>query len=67
MAKTLYDKIFDEHIIKDLGGGTYLIGIDRHLMHEVTSPQAFAAMDKAEREPFDKYALLLTEDHNILK
>ena len=65
MAKTLYDKIFDEHIIKDLGDGTYLIGIDRHLMHEVTSPQAFSAMDKAGRKPFDKNALLLTEDHNI--
>ena len=65
MSKTLYDKIFLDHVIKDLGDGTYLIGIDRHLMHEVTSPQAFSAMDNAGRLPFDKEALLLTEDHNI--
>lgn len=65
MSKTLYDKIFDDHVIKDLSDGTYLIGIDRHLMHEVTSPQAFSAMEKAGRKPFDKGELLLTEDHNI--
>jgi len=65
MSKTLYDKIFFDHVIKDLGDDTYLIGIDRHLMHEVTSPQAFFAMEKAGRKPFDKGELLLTEDHNI--
>lgn len=65
MAKTLYDKVFTSHIVKNLGDDTFLIAIDRHIMHEVTSPQAFAAMDKAGREPFDKSALLLTEDHNI--
>lgn len=65
MPKTLYDKIFDNHIVKDLGDGLYLLAIDRHLMHEVTSPQAFTSMKASGRKPFDKKSLLLTEDHNI--
>ena len=44
MAKTLFDKIWDKHVAKDLGDGEVLLYIDRHLVHEVTSPQAFEGL-----------------------
>ena len=52
MSKTLYDKLWETHLVKDLGDGTSLIYIDRHLIHEVTSPQAFEGLKMAGRTPW---------------
>ena len=50
MAKTLYDKIWDEHVIHTEEDGTSILYIDRHLVHEVTSPQAFEGLREAKRK-----------------
>ena len=50
-AKTLYDKLWEEHVVKDYGNGACLLYIDRHLVHEVTSPQAFEGLRLAGRRP----------------
>jgi 3-isopropylmalate/(R)-2-methylmalate dehydratase large subunit len=50
-GKTLYDKLWDSHIVRQQDDGTCLIYIDRHLVHEVTSPQAFEGLRLAERKP----------------
>lgn len=63
MQKTLYDKLFDSHIIKK-EGENYLIKIDRMPGHEVTSAQAFSDMERGNRKPWDKNQLLFVEDHN---
>ncbi|WP_323972085.1 3-isopropylmalate dehydratase large subunit [Aeromonas hydrophila] len=65
MAKTLYQKVFDAHVIREVEGETPLIYIDRHLVHEVTSPQAFdglRAMNRQLRRPDLTWA---TMDHNV--
>ena len=49
MNKTLFDKIWDAHVVKELGDGEVLLYIDRHLVHEVTSPQAFEGLRLAGR------------------
>lgn len=49
-AKTLYDKLWDEHVIKSQPDGTTLLYIDRHLVHEVTSPQAFEGLAEMHRQ-----------------
>ena len=51
MAKTLYDKIFDDHIVDRQEDGTCLLYIDRHLVHEVTSPQAFEGLRLGRTRP----------------
>lgn len=64
MAKTLYDKVFEDHIVtKD--DSSYLIFIDRHLVHEVTSPQAFEGLANAGRKVRRTDCVILTLDHNI--
>ena len=63
--KTLYDKIWDAHLVKQRADGTALIYIDRHLIHEVTSPQAFEGLRLAGRKPWRAGANLATPDHNI--
>ena len=65
MSKTLYQKVFDAHVVRDVEGETPLIYIDRHLVHEVTSPQAFdglRAMNRQLRRPDLTWA---TMDHNV--
>ncbi|HHQ4480685.1 TPA: 3-isopropylmalate dehydratase large subunit [Aeromonas veronii] len=65
MAKTLYQKVFDDHVVREVEGETPLIYIDRHLVHEVTSPQAFdglRAMNRQLRRPDLTWA---TMDHNV--
>ncbi|MFM1694072.1 3-isopropylmalate dehydratase large subunit [Aeromonas salmonicida] len=65
MAKTLYQKVFDAHVVREVDGETPLIYIDRHLVHEVTSPQAFdglRAMNRPLRRPDLTWA---TMDHNV--
>jgi 3-isopropylmalate/(R)-2-methylmalate dehydratase large subunit len=64
-GKTLYDKLWDSHIVKMRDDGTALIYIDRQLIHEVTSPQAFDGLRLASRKPWRKDANIATPDHNV--
>ncbi len=64
-GKTLYDKLWDAHVVRDSGDGAVLIYIDRHLVHEVTSPQAFEGLRLAGRKPWRVAANLATPDHNV--
>ena len=63
-GKTLYDKLWDSHLVREESDGTCLIYIDRHLMHEVTSPQAFEGMRLASRLPWRKDSIVAVPDHN---
>jgi 3-isopropylmalate/(R)-2-methylmalate dehydratase large subunit len=65
VAKTLYDKIWSEHVVKDNEDGQSLIYIDRQLLHEVTSPQAFEGIRLAKRNPWRISANLAVPDHNV--
>ncbi|MEE3143087.1 MAG: 3-isopropylmalate dehydratase large subunit [Pseudomonadota bacterium] len=62
-GKTLYDKIWDAHLVKQRDDGTALIYIDKHLIHEVTSPQAFEGLRMSGRKPWRTGANLATPDH----
>ncbi|SHE96659.1 3-isopropylmalate/(R)-2-methylmalate dehydratase large subunit [Lampropedia hyalina DSM 16112] len=64
MAKTLYDKIFDEHVIHTEEDGTSILYIDRHLVHEVTSPQAFEGIRQSGRKVWRVSSIVATADHN---
>ncbi len=64
-GRTLYDKLWDAHLVRDSGDGSALIYIDRHLLHEVTSPQAFEGLRLAERKPWRLDANLAVADHNV--
>ena len=64
-GKTLYDKLWDAHLVKQREDGTALIYIDRQLLHEVTSPQAFEGLRLANRQPWRVDANLATPDHNV--
>uniref|UniRef100_UPI003341BECD 3-isopropylmalate dehydratase large subunit n=1 Tax=Castellaniella defragrans TaxID=75697 RepID=UPI003341BECD len=65
MAQTLYDKLWDAHVVDQGEDGTCLLYIDRHLVHEVTSPQAFEGLDLAGRKPWRIDANLAVADHNV--
>ncbi len=65
MAKTLYDKIFDDHVVDRGADGTCLLYIDRHLIHEVTSPQAFEGLRMAGRKVRAPEKTLAVVDHNV--
>ena len=64
MAKTLYDKIWDEHVVHTEEDGTSVLYIDRHLVHEVTSPQAFEGLREAGRKVWRISSIVATADHN---
>lgn len=64
-AKTLFDKLWDEHLVRLSDDGTALIYIDRQLLHEVTSPQAFEGLRLAKRKPWRINANLAVPDHNV--
>jgi len=64
-ARTLYDKIWDEHVVRTEDDGTSTLYIDRHLVHEVTSPQAFEGLDLAGRKVWRLSANLAVSDHNV--
>ena len=64
-AKTLYDKLWDAHVVRQEADGTALIYIDRHLVHEVTSPQAFEGLRLAGRKPWRIASMLAVADHNV--
>ena len=65
MKKTLYDKLWDEHLITHNSDQTSLLYIDRHLIHEVTSPQAFEGLEIANRKLWRRAANLAVVDHNV--
>ena len=64
-AKTLYDKLWDEHVVRTEEDGTALLYIDRHLVHEVTSPQAFEGLRIAGRQPWRTSSIVAVPDHNV--
>ena len=63
-AKTLYEKLWSSHVVREEADGTALIYIDRHLVHEVTSPQAFEGLKLAGRKPWRTGSIVATADHN---
>lgn len=64
-AQTLYDKLWQAHLVRQEPDGTALIYIDRHLVHEVTSPQAFEGLRLAGRKPWRIDSVVATADHNV--
>jgi len=64
MAQTLYDKLWDSHVVHVEDDGTALLYIDRHLVHEVTSPQAYEGLKLAGRKPWRADSVVATADHN---
>jgi len=65
MKRTLYDKLWDAHVVQQQEDGTATLYIDRHLLHEVTSPQAFEGLELADRKPWRVSANLAVADHNV--
>jgi 3-isopropylmalate/(R)-2-methylmalate dehydratase large subunit len=65
MANTLYEKLWSSHVVREEPDGTALIYIDRHLVHEVTSPQAFEGLEVAHRKPWRIESVVATADHNV--
>ena len=65
MPKTLYDKIWDAHLVHEAPDGTCLLYIDRHLVHEVTSPQAFEGLRMAGRRVRAPEKTVAVPDHNV--
>lgn len=65
MKRTLYDKLWDAHVVHQEADGTAILYIDRHLLHEVTSPQAFEGLEMAGRKPWRVSANLAVADHNV--
>ena len=65
MAQTLYDKLWQSHVVHTAEDGTTILYIDRHLVHEVTSPQAFEGLKLAGRKPWRIAANLAVADHNV--
>lgn len=65
MARTLYDKLWDDHVVYAEEDGTSVLYIDRHLLHEVTSPQAFEGLSLAKRDLWRNSANLAVSDHNV--
>jgi 3-isopropylmalate/(R)-2-methylmalate dehydratase large subunit len=64
LARTLYDKLWDTHLVRSEADGTGLLYIDRHLVHEVTSPQAYEGLRLAGRKPWRVESIVATADHN---
>jgi 3-isopropylmalate/(R)-2-methylmalate dehydratase large subunit len=63
-ARTLYDKLWSDHVVREEPDGTALLYVDRHLVHEVTSPQAFEGLKLAGRKPWRAQSIVATADHN---
>jgi 3-isopropylmalate/(R)-2-methylmalate dehydratase large subunit len=64
-GRTLYDKIWTQHVVREQGSGAALLYVDRHMIHEVTSPQAFEGLRLAGRQPWRTGSVLATADHNV--
>ena len=65
MSKTLFEKIWDSHVVVDEGNGRSLLYVDRHLVHEVTSPQAFDGLRMNHRKVRRADLTFATMDHNV--
>ncbi|GGB15089.1 3-isopropylmalate dehydratase large subunit [Puia dinghuensis] len=65
MPKTLFEKIWDRHVVKTIEGGPSVLYIDKHFIHEVTSPQAFKGLEKRGLEVFRPKQIVATADHNV--
>jgi len=65
MGKTIFDKIWDKHVVKIIEGGPSVLYIDKHLIHEVTSPQAFSGIEKRGAPLFRPNQIVATADHNV--
>jgi 3-isopropylmalate/(R)-2-methylmalate dehydratase large subunit len=65
MPRTLYEKLWSSHLVREEADGTGLLYIDRHLVHEVTSPQAFEGLEVAHRKPWRIDSVVATADHNV--
>src|SRR5690348_12190849 len=65
MGKTLFEKIWDKHVVKNIEGGPSVLYIDRHFIHEVTSPQAFGGLEKRGLKAFRPKQVVATADHNV--
>ncbi len=64
-GKTLFDKVWDAHVVEEIPGGPSVLYIDKHLVHEVTSPQAFAGIDARGMKVFRPENTVATPDHNV--
>lgn len=65
MSKTLFDKIWEKHVVKTIEGGLSVLYIDKHFIHEVTSPQAFTGLEKRGLKVFRAKQIVATADHNV--
>ncbi|HZZ93231.1 MAG TPA: 3-isopropylmalate dehydratase large subunit [Usitatibacter sp.] len=65
MPSTLYEKLWSSHVVREEADGTALLYIDRHVVHEVTSPQAFEGLEVAHRTPWRVESVIATADHNV--
>src|ERR671933_2512954 len=65
MAKTLFEKIWDKHVVQSIQDGPDVLYIDKHFIHEVTSPQAFAGIEKRGLKVFRPQGTVATADHNV--
>ncbi|MCX2680085.1 3-isopropylmalate dehydratase large subunit [Galbibacter sp. EGI 63066] len=65
MSKTLFDKVWDSHVVDEVKDGPQILYIDKHLIHEVTSPQAFAELEERNIPLFRKDQIVATADHNV--
>ena len=65
MVKTLFDKVWDAHVVTEIPGGNQVLYIDRHLIHEVTSPQAFDGLRRRKLPLLRKDRIVATADHNV--
>jgi 3-isopropylmalate/(R)-2-methylmalate dehydratase large subunit len=65
MGKTLFEKIWDQHVVKQIEGGPSVVYIDKHFIHEVTSPQAFSGIEKRGAQLFRPQQIVATADHNV--
>ena len=64
-GQTLYDKLWQSHLVREFDDGTALLYIDRHIAHEVTSPQAFEGLELAGRKLWRAAATKAVSDHNV--
>ncbi len=64
-ARTLYEKLWSSHVVREEADGTALLYVDRHVVHEVTSPQAFEGLEVQHRKPWRVESIVATADHNV--
>ena len=64
MGKTLFDKVWDSHVVDSVENGPQVLYIDQHLIHEVTSPQAFEELENRDIPVFRPRQIIATADHN---